>query len=368
MRHIPMYHLVPGPTKVSPLVLNAFVENLASSDTEDEFWDDYIGLQNALQKILHTSNDIAIMSGEGMVILWGAIKSVLRPGDKVVSVVNGLYGEGFAQMAEGMGATVHRVEFPWDGAVNNSEVIKVIKEVNPRLVTMVHCETPTGCLNDLSGVGPATTECGGLFLVDFVSSAGGVHLNVDAEQIDIGLLGSQKVISAPPALAFATVSPRAWDVISVVKYSGYDAFLPFKDTGRGTGKLLPYTHNWHAIVATRIACEQLIGEGGEAVQERHMVARDVCLSSGKDMNLRLYNAESPSPTVTAFYVPDDIEWSVLDKALRVKGVVVGGSYGNLNGKVFRIGHMGTQASKELIQEAMSVLSETLAEIRSSKSV
>jgi aspartate aminotransferase-like enzyme len=362
VRSVPKYSLVPGPTTVSPAVLNAFVENFASSDIEDDFWDDYKGLQTALQAILQTSNDIVIMSGEGMVVLWGAMKSVIQPGDKVVAVVNGLYGEGFAQIAQGLGATVERVEFSWDGAVENDKVIEAIQRVRPRLVTMVHCETPTGCLNDLTGIGSATTECDGLFLVDFVSSAGGADLNVDKEKIDLGLLGSQKVIGAPPALAFASVSDRAWKVIEHdVKYSGYDAFAPFK--GMGIGKILPYTHNWHAIVATRIACEELLEEGIEAVQNRHTKVRDQCLQAGKDMGLKMYHATCPSPTVTAFYIPEGIEWGSFNAALRAKGVVVGGSYADLAGKIFRIGHMGRQASEELVNEAMDIIASTILELK-----
>jgi aspartate aminotransferase-like enzyme len=366
MRCVPKYNLVPGPTTVSASVLQAFLENLGSSDLEenDDFWNDYQGLQRALQQILHTSNDIVIMSGEGMVVLWGALKSVLQPGDKVVAVVNGLYGAGFADMATGLGATVTRVEFGWDsGVVDNDKVIETIKQIKPKLVTMVHCETPTGCLNNLTGIGPATTEYGGLFLVDFVSSAGGVKLHVDDEHIDLGLLASQKVLGAPPALAFASISPRAWTVIEAVQYAGYDALLPFQGMGRAGNKLLPYTHNWHAIAGTRIACQELLTEGLEKVQERHLAARDACIAHAMEMGLQLYNSDCPSPTVTAFYVPDDIEWSKLNASLRAKGMIVAGSYGDLRGKIFRIGHMGNQANKEMVNDAMGILEQTIKELR-----
>ena len=362
MRCVPKYNLVPGPTSVSPSVLQAFVENFASSDIEDDFWDDYEGLQTALQTILKTQNEVIIMSGEGMVVLWGAMKSVIKPGDKVVSVVNGLYGEGFAQMAEGLGATVERVDFPWIGAVDNDKVIEVIQQQKPQLVTMVHCETPTGCLNSLAGIGDATTKCDGLFLVDFVSSAGGVELNVDEERIDLGLLGSQKVLGAPPALAFASVSNRAWKVIANTNYSGYDAFLPFQ--GMKQGQLLPYTHNWHAIVATRRTCQDLIDEGMDKVQNRHAQARDLCIDVGtKQLGLKLYNPVCPSPTVTAFCVPEGVTWDDFNDSLRTKGVIVSGSYGDLVGKIFRIGHMGRQASPDLVKDAMEKVAETLVELQ-----
>ena len=363
MRSAPKFNFVPGPTAVNPSILQAFTEDFASSDLEDEFWDDYQGLQNELQTILGTSDEIIIMSGEGMVVLWGAMKSVIKPGDKVISVVNGIYGDGFAQMATGLGAQVTTVDFPWNEAVDNAKVIEAIKNEKPRLVTMVHCETPTGCLNSLSGIGDATRNCGGLFLVDFVSSAGGTKLSVSEEKIDLGLLGSQKVLGVPPALAFAGVSDRAWKVVSEVNYSGYDAFLPFK--GMARGKLLPYTHNWHAIVATRRACQDLMNEGMAAVVKRHEKARDFCIAYGKKIGLNLFNGICPSPTVTAFYVPEGISWESFNKTLREKEVIVGGCYGSLAGKVFRVGHMGKQASVDLLQEAMNIVEETISALRGS---
>jgi len=292
-----------------------------------------------------------------MVVLWGAIKSVLKPNDKVVSVCNGLYGDGFAEMAQMLGANVVKVEFPWTSRVDNDRVIEVIRTEQPKLVTMVHCETPTGCLNDLTGIGLATRENNGLFLVDFVSSGAGVELNVDEECIDLGLLGPQKVLSAPPALGFASVSERAWDVISTVSYVGYDAFGPFKGAKRG--KLLPYTHNWHAIAATRRAVDDLIREGLPKVYARHVEARDACLARAAKMGLQRYHKDCPSPTVSAFWVPDGVDWKQLDGALREEGMAVGGCYCHLSEKVFRIGHMGNQASVEAVHAAMDVLERVL---------
>mmetsp|Transcript_14063 Transcript_14063/g.31902 ORF Transcript_14063/g.31902 Transcript_14063/m.31902 type:complete len:367 (-) Transcript_14063:52-1152(-) len=360
VRTCPQYSLVPGPTSVSPAVLKAFVENYGSSDLEEEFWGEYMGLQKSLQDILQTSNDIAIMSGEGMVALWGAMKSVIQTGDTVLSVVNGLYGDGFAEMAQGLGANMERVEFPWDQAVDNDRVIQAIQRVRPKLVTMVHCETPTGCLNTLSGIGAATKECGGLFLVDFVSSAGGAPLNVDEECIDLGLLASQKVIGAPPALAFVTISDRAWQRIQQVKYNGYDALSPFQNMG--SGKLLPYTHNWHAIAATRVACQEILVEGLDEIHLRHGHVRDACIQAGSSMGLKPYHVACPSPTVTAFYVPDGIKWDAFNAALRSKGVVVAGSYGDLDGRIFRIGHMGRQADIETVRDAMAIIEHTIGEL------
>jgi len=119
-------------------------------------------------------------------------------------------------MARGLQANVVCVESDWSEGVNTRAVIEAIKQHNPRLVTIVHCETPSGVLNPLDGIGNAiashTTNC--LFLVDFVASALGCDLSVEDEKIDLGLFAPQKVLSGPPALACATVSKKAWNRVS----------------------------------------------------------------------------------------------------------------------------------------------------------
>ncbi|DBA04294.1 TPA: hypothetical protein N0F65_002056 [Lagenidium giganteum] len=355
--------LVPGPSKMLPNVLAAQAEQVGSPDLDEAFWEDYITLETQLKSLLRTKNDVAIQSGEGMLALWGALKSSIVPGDRVVCAANGIFGAGFAEMAKTLGAEVHVVEGDWAKALVLSDVIEAIKQHDPKLVTVVHCETPSGVLNALEGLGDAiaehTTDC--LFLVDFVSSAGGAPLDVDALKIDIGLLGPQKVLSGPPSLAFTSVSEKAWRRIDKIAYHGYDALAPFRGVTTAETRLLPYTHNWHAVRACIVALTNIEEAGGaEASFQRHAEVAAFCREQVKAMGLELYCDEAAAaPTVTAIMVPADWEWKKLYQELRQRNVFVGGSYGSLAGKVFRLGHMGSQADKALVSRALAILSEIL---------
>ncbi|KDO29366.1 hypothetical protein SPRG_05902 [Saprolegnia parasitica CBS 223.65] len=287
-----MLRMIPGPTSMSHAVRQAYAEEVGSPDVEvDEFFADYFALEASFKKLLgFSAGSIVLGSGEGMACLWGALNSVLLPGDTVLCVVNGIFGEGFAAMARDMQANVVTVECDWTTGIDTAKVIAAIQAVNPRLVTLVHCETPSGIVNPLHGIGHAirahTTD--GLFLVDFVSSAFGVALSVDDEAIDLGLFAPQKVLSGPAALACTTVSDKAWARIRAKKYQGYDALLPFDGLSPAAPLLLPYTHNWPAIRATIAACHAIEAEGPSAVIERHARVAQLCREEAKRMGLELY--------------------------------------------------------------------------------
>ncbi len=351
--------LVPGPTSVPEPVRMAYRQDYASSDLEEEFFQLYAECQDLLRRILATENDVTIHTGEGMLALWGALKSVLRPGDRVLAVANGVFGYGIGEMARQIGAQVEVVGFDYDQVPDPDRVRQEARRFQPRLVTAVHCETPSGTLASLAELGAIAAEVGALFYVDFVASAGGVEVRVDDWQIDLGLLGSQKVLSLPPDLAMVTVSPRAWEVIEQVGYVGYDALAPWR-TGPQR-RYLPYTHNWAALAALGISARMLLEEGLDRVFQRHAQVAAYTRRRLREMGVDLFPAEEAiaSPTVTAARVPPGWTWPELDAALRARGMGVGGSYGPLAGKVFRIGHMGSQARMELVQRGMDVLEEVL---------
>lgn len=232
-------------------------------------------------------------------------------------------------------------------------------DFRPDVVTAVHCETPSGLLNPIAEIAPAVAESGALFIVDFVASAGGTDVRVDDWSIDIGLMGSQKCLSILPDLSIMTVSARAWERAAQANYSGYDAILPWKSAV--ADKYMPYTHNWHANGALNLALKHFFAEGPENVFRRHAEAASLCRARAKELGLKLYAADEAlcSPTVTALMVPDGLTWKDFDAALRAEGLAVGGSYGPLAGKVFRIGHMGSQADSSLVAQGMDVIAKVL---------
>ncbi|MBQ3759943.1 MAG: alanine--glyoxylate aminotransferase family protein [Synergistaceae bacterium] len=352
--------LIPGPVSVPEEIRKAWLNDYASSDLEDEFFALYRDNQTLTQELLHTKNDIVITSGEAMSILWAALKCTLKAGEKVLAVSSGLFGEGFAEMARAFGAEAEICAFPYDGIPEAEKVREHAKRYRPKVITAVHCETPSGTLTPcLEEIGRIAREVGAIFVVDFVSSVGGAELDVDACGIDIGLLGSQKVLSLTPCLSVSSISSRAWEVIADVNYSGYESYLGWKNVP--AEHYMPYTHDWQAMKALNISLNMIMREGMEAAFKRHDMAARLCRDMGREMGLKLYPKSENicSPTVTAFYVPEKFTWPEFDGALRAKGLAIGGNYGSLAGKVFRIGHMGSQADCDLVREGMNVIREVL---------
>jgi aspartate aminotransferase-like enzyme len=266
-------------------------------------------------------------------------------------------------MARAIGAEVEIVGFGYDDVPTPDRVRAAVHKSRPRLVTAVHCETPSGILNPLAEIGAICRKVDALFYVDFVASAGGAPVLVDEWAIDLGLLGSQKVLSLMPDLAMVSVSPRAWDAIAETNYAGYDALLPWRSAI--SERYMPYTHNWQAMAGLHVALQELLAEGLEAVYQRHEQAAAYCRERLRAMGVAIWPVrdEIASPTVTAAHLPAGWEWLALDRALRQEGMAVGGSYGPLAGKVFRIGHMGSQADQDLVRRGMDVLEGVLTRVK-----
>ena len=353
--------LVPGPVKVSPEVLQQYQVDYASGDLETDFLDLYNQTEANLQAIFSTRNKIAIQTGEGMLALWGALKSCLLPGDRVLAIATGVFGYGIGEMAESIGAQVKTIGLPYNETIRDwQQIEEAIAEFQPKMITVVHCETPSGTLNPLARLGELKKQYAvPLIYADVVASLGGTPVMTDTWSIDLALGGTQKCLSAPPNLAFVSISEQAWEIIDQVNYVGYDALKPFKTAQQDF--YFPYTPYWHGMAVLHQASQMLLDEGLDASYLRHSEVAAYCRERIVSMGLDLFPARDaiPSPTVTAVQVPESQPWSELDKRFRSAGLVVGGSYGPLAGKVFRLGHMGTQAHMNDVKEACDVIEEII---------
>ncbi|MDE7074244.1 MAG: aminotransferase class V-fold PLP-dependent enzyme [Odoribacter sp.] len=351
--------MVPGPVSVSREVLEAGMVNYGSADLEKDYLELYKATEKSLRKIMQTRNRVVIQTGEGMLALWGALKSCLLPGDRVLALSTGLFGYGIGGMAESIGCEVKTVSFGFDETFSDFDLIeKAIREFRPKMITMVQNETPSGTMNPVAEIGALKEKYGvPLLYVDAVSGLGGSVVKTDEWHIDLCLGASQKCISAPASMAFLSVSDRAWEIIEEVAYIGYDALLPFRTAVKDA--YFPYTPYWQGTAQLQKACEMILDEGLGKVIARHKKVAEYCRKRAAGMGLKLYPVAGavPSPTVTALYVPKHMSWKQLDCRLREKGLVVGGNYGCLAGEVFRIGHMGTQADMDLVCKAMDILEE-----------
>jgi aspartate aminotransferase-like enzyme len=356
--------MVPGPVRVPDRILAAYQSDYGSSDLEPEFLELYNQTEEKMRPLLGTQNQIVFMTGEGMLSLWSALKSTIKPGDCVLALATGVFGYGIGDMARSIGAQVTTLGFAHNESLHDwARIEEAIIEFQPKMITAVHCETPSGTLNPLEKLGELKQRHAvPLLYVDMVASIGGVPVEADAWHVDLALGGSQKVLSAPCDISYLGISPGVWEIIEDVKYVGYDALLPFRNVQQKAE--FPYTPHWHGLAAINTSIDMLMEEGLALVYQRHEMVAAYCREQLRAIGYQLFVKPDfiPSPTVTAVNVPEGISWQAFDQKLRAAGLVVGGSYGPLAGKVFRLGHMGSQANMELMHQALEVLEKVYHQI------
>ncbi|MDR2051274.1 MAG: aminotransferase class V-fold PLP-dependent enzyme [Deltaproteobacteria bacterium] len=359
-----LIHLVPGPVSVPERVLEAMRANSDHGRIKADFLDFYTETGRKAARVLGTRHEVILMSGEAMVVLWGVVRSCLAPGERLLCIDTGVFGAGFADMGKAAGCSVKTVSFPPDSTINQGDALQKIEEAvrsfRPKMITLVHCETPSGTLNPLEGVGEIKRRLRTpLLCVDAVASVGGAPVEGDRHAVDLLLGGTQKALSAPPCLGFAAISPEAGEEIAGVGYQGYDAFLPFirlKDSSS-----LPYVPFRQGVAALNAALDLLLEEGLERAFARHERAAGQCRAGAAALGLELFPSAGAvnSPTVSAFKVPPAIGWPAWRERLAALGLIVGGSLGPLEGRVFRLGHMGSQARPEIVEKALRIMAQAL---------
>lgn len=354
--------MVPGPVSLHPKVLDAMNRDFGSGQIEDDFLPFYREVCKKHAKLVNTGNDIVLMTGEGMLGLWAGLKSCLTPGDKVLAIGTGVFGDGIGQMAASFGCKLKALSLPYDSTVNmHLEAIEdAVREFKPKMLTVVDCETPSGTLNPIEKIGEIKSRLGvPLLYVDSVSSWGGAEIRMDEWNIDILLGGSQKCLSAPPSMTMVGVSPAAWEAMEKANYQGYDSILPWRgiyEAGR-----CPYTAYWHGVAALGAAADVILEEGLENCFARHKQVAAICREGLHELGVKTFPDPMAvqSPTVTAALIPKGYNFQSWQAALRKYGLITAGSFGPMYDKVFRLGHMGTQANPTLMRDALSVIKKVL---------
>ena len=359
--------MVPGPVTLHPDVLAVMSRDYGSGQVDDAFLPLYHATGRCLARLFGTRNDVVLMTGEGMLGLWAALKSALKPGDAVVSIGTGVFGDGIGEMAASMGCVVEAVSLPYNQTISDMDLEQIeqtLRRVRPVMITAVHCETPSGTLNPLARIGQLKKDLGiPLLYVDVVASVGGAPVYADEWNIDFALGGSQKCLAAPPSMTFLSVSDAAWERMEEVRYQGYDSILPFR-TVQKDGRC-PYTPYWHGVAALNAAACAILDEGLGEVFARHESVAAQCRAGLARLDIPLWPVTGAisAPTVTAAMVPQGFDWPSWQKALADRGLVVSGSFGPMAGKVFRLGHMGTQAHPGLMDRALEAIRDALDSYR-----
>jgi len=334
---------IPGPTPCPTDTLQAMTKQMINH-RGDEFGQILSGVTEKLKQVFQTVNDVFLLTSSGTGGLEAAIVNTLSPGDKVLSVSIGVFGERFATIAKQFGAEVTPLRFEWGKAADVDAVRQALKaEPKIKAVLVTHNETSTGVTNDLALINSAVKEFDKLLLVDAISSLGSINLPVDEWHCDVVVTGSQKGWMIPPGLAMVSVSQEAWQAHSNAKMPRfYWDFAQAKSYLERPTPQTPWTPAISTVFALSVALEMMLKEGLSNITARHAQVGKAARDGVKSLGLSLFAEEShASNTVTAVAASDGLDTKKLLRILREEHqVVLAGGQQRLDGKIFRIGHLG----------------------------
>ncbi|RDY24025.1 alanine--glyoxylate aminotransferase family protein [Romboutsia maritimum] len=355
----------PGPTNVRENVRLARVQQATNPDIDNDFFHFYKNTCDKIASILNTKNDVYILSGEGILGLEAACASLTEKGDRVLVIDNGIFGNGFADFVTMYGGEAVYFSSDYTKDININELKCFLEKDNDfKYATIVHCDTPTGVLNNLREICPILKSHGILTVVDSVAAMMGENIDVDEWRIDVALGGSQKSISAPPGLTIVSVSEDAKKsmISRKSKIVGfYCNLLIWVDYY--TNKSFPYTMPINDILGLDKAIDNIIEEGVKNVLERHEKIAIAIRNAIKDYGLELFLDKGYSNTVTAVKIPEEIGALKLTNYMLEKyNTLIATSLGQYIDKILRIGHMGENARLENIVYVLNIIDRSLSEL------
>lgn len=352
-----------GPTQVKKNVRLARSLECTNPDLDIAFYDFYKETCDLLSKALHTTNKAFILGGEGILGLEAACASLTEPNDRVLIIDNGIFGKGFADFVQIYGGKPVLYSDDYHTSVN-VEKLKVFLENdhNFKYATIVHCDTPSGVLNDVELISKILDDYGIMSVVDSVAGMFGEPLDISNSKIDILCGGSQKALSAPPGLTMLWVSDRAFKVMeerNTPIASFYANILAFKNYYEE--KWFPYTMPISDIYGLRKALDNFLED--KEVFQRHEKVATACRKAIVESGLQLYLKNGWSNTVTVIYVPKGVtDTQILNGMKQDYQIMISGCFDVLAGKVIRIGHMGENAYPDKVAETLDALQKTLEKL------
>lgn len=321
-----------------------------------------------LQTAFVTRNDIVVLTASGTGGLEAAIVNFLSPGDSVLAVAIGSFGDRFARIATTYGADVTKIDVEWGRAAQPQIVADELRALAAagkpaRAILLTHNETSTGVENPLRDIAAAVraTSPETLLLIDGISGLGAVPFETDAWGLDVVATGSQKSWMSPPGLAMISVSERAWLAAAEAKMPRFYFDLAKARKSLATGET-PWTPAVGVLFAMDVALEMLENEGYPQIFTRHAACAASAQAGLQALGFRLFAEPShASKTVTAAWLPDGVEWSALNKIMRGRGLVVAGGQDRLAGRILRVGHLGDVRREDVI-DAIRVIGDSLYEL------
>ncbi len=349
--------MIPGPTPVPENVLLALAKH-PMGHRSGEFIQIQADVTENLKWLYQTTNELLLLTASGTGAMEAGIINFFSPGDRVLVLHNGKFGERWVLVSKAFGLDVVEVTAPWGQPINPADVHAALTADSAKAikgVIITHSETSTGVINDLETINKHVKAHGALIIVDAVTSMGATNVPIDDWGLDVVCSGSQKGFMVPPGMGFVAVSAKAWEAYKTAKIPKF-----YLDLGKYRKDGAPFTPPVNLIFALQASLAMMKKEGLENIFARHHRHRDACRAAVKAMGLELYAPDGHgSPAITAVATPAAEE---IRKVMKKKyDIVLAGGQDHLSGQVFRIGHLGFVCDRDILS-ALAALEGTLAEL------
>ena len=344
---IKQYLLSPGPTPIPNEVSLAMAETMIHHRTP-QFNKVFEEARQGLKKVFGTKNDVLMLASSGTGAMEAAIANLFSPGDKVLVVNGGKFGERWLNISNAYGLNPVDLKVEWGSAVKVEDVEKQLKAHPDIQGVMVQAsETSTTALHPVKEIAKLTRN-GPLFIVDGVTAVGVLSIPLDEWGIDVLVTGSQKALMLPPGLGFIALSDRAWDKTKKAKLPRFyfDLNLERKNQQKGSGAFTPAVS---LIFGARASLELMQREGLDRVYARHARMSRATRAAALALGMKLLAPDDPSPAATGIFLPAGIDADRVLEYLRDRmNVVLAEGQDQLKGKVIRIAHVGYMGAFDVI--------------------
>jgi aspartate aminotransferase-like enzyme len=335
------YLMTPGPTPVPPQVLAAMALPIVHHRSPD-FRPTYRQALDRLKDVYRTKTEVLLYTASGTAGLESVVANLTSPGDRVVAVSAGYFGERWADIARAYGCDVQHIAYEWGETPSAEDLSARLAELGgASLVLITQSETSTGVVCDVPALAAAAKESGALVAVDAISSLGALPCETDDWGLDSVVSGSQKALMSPPGLMTVSVSDAAWKARESSTAPRF--YLDWRRTLDAQETLdAAFTPAVSIVVGLNVALGMILDRGLEAAFDEHVRLGRACREGVKAMGLELFSPDDDSSAVvTTVRVPEPIDGGQLLLDLRDRfGITLAPGQGPLKGKVFRVGHLG----------------------------
>ena len=341
---------IPGPTGLPSSVREAGARQMINH-RGPEFAAMLARILDGMKPYFGTTSDVAMITTAGTGGLEAAVVNVLSPGDRVLGVSIGSFGDRFAKIARTYGADVTKIEVEWGQAADPDVVrAELARSADYRAVLLTHNETSTGVMNPIPELAAAVHEAApdALILIDSVSALGAVPFQMDAWGVDVVVTGSQKAWMSAPGLAMIAASERAWSAMETATMPRVYLDLRAHRDSHAQGQT-PFTPAIAVVYQVDEGLRLMGAEGAPSIFARHEACAAAARAGLTALGFELFaDPRHASITVTAAIVPDDLDWKSFNSEIKRRGVVLAGGQGKLTGKIFRLGHLGSVTLEEIL--------------------